>query len=62
MRGQSEGRTLYGRLLPLLAELGYCQPFAGVAPPDAGIVGLHEALGSNSSALSRRGLLARRVA
>jgi phosphinothricin acetyltransferase len=28
MRGQV-GRALYDRLLPLLAELGYCQAFAG---------------------------------
>lgn len=45
MRGQGVGRALYGRLLPLLAELGYCQAFAGVALPNAGSVGLHEALG-----------------
>lgn len=45
MRGQGVGRALYGRLLPLLAELGYCQAFAGVALPNAGSVGLHHALG-----------------
>ncbi|KQY80890.1 arsinothricin resistance N-acetyltransferase ArsN1 family B [Pelomonas sp. Root1444] len=45
MRGQGVGRSLYARLLPLLAELGYCQAFAGVALPNAGSVGLHEALG-----------------
>lgn len=45
MRGQGVGRALYGRLLPLLAELGYCQAFAGVALPNAGSVGLHEAIG-----------------
>lgn len=45
LRGQGVGRALYGRLLPLLAELGYCQAFAGVALPNAGSVGLHEALG-----------------
>jgi phosphinothricin acetyltransferase len=39
------GRALYDRLLPLLAELGYCQAFAGVALPNVGSVGLHEALG-----------------
>ncbi|MBI3347373.1 MAG: N-acetyltransferase [Burkholderiales bacterium] len=44
-RGQGVGRALYGRLLPLLAELGYCQAFAGIALPNAGSVGLHEALG-----------------
>lgn len=45
MRGQGVGRALYGRLLPLLAELGYCQAFAGVALPNAGSVGLHESQG-----------------
>ena len=45
MRGQGVGRALYGRLLPLLADLGYCQAFAGVALPNAGSVGLHEAMG-----------------
>ena len=45
MRGQGVGRALYGRLLPLLAELGYFQAFAGVALPNAGSVGLHEAVG-----------------
>lgn len=44
-RGQGVGRTLYERLLPLLAELGYFQAFAGIALPNAGSVGLHEALG-----------------
>ncbi|MGM9481986.1 GNAT family N-acetyltransferase [Roseateles sp. NT4] len=45
MRSHGVGRALYGRLLPLLAELGYCQAFAGVALPNAGSLGLHEALG-----------------
>lgn len=45
MRGQGVGRALYARLLPLLSELGYCQAFAGVALPNVGSVGLHEALG-----------------
>lgn len=45
LRGQGVGRRLYGRLLPLLADLGYCQVFAGIALPNAGSVRLHEALG-----------------
>jgi L-amino acid N-acyltransferase YncA len=45
MRGRGVGRALYGALLPLLAELGYFQAFAGIALPNAGSVGLHEALG-----------------
>ncbi|MDR7335813.1 arsinothricin resistance N-acetyltransferase ArsN1 family B [Roseateles asaccharophilus] len=44
-RGQGVGRALYGRLLPLLTELGYCQAFAGIALPNAASVGLHEAVG-----------------
>lgn len=45
MRGRGVGRALYGGLLPLLAELGYFQAFAGIALPNAGSVGLHEAMG-----------------
>lgn len=45
MRGQGVGRALYGRLLAVLADLGYCQAFAGIALPNAGSVGLHEAMG-----------------
>ncbi len=44
-RGRGVGRALYGRLLPLLAELGYCQAFAGIALPNDGSIGLHEAVG-----------------
>jgi L-amino acid N-acyltransferase YncA len=44
-RGQGAGRALYGRLLPLLAKLGYCQAFAGIALPNDGSVGLHESMG-----------------
>ena len=39
------GRALYGQLLPLLAQLGYCQAFAGIALPNAASIGLHEAMG-----------------
>lgn len=45
MRGQGVGRALYAALLPVLAELGYCQAFAGIALPNAGSVALHEAVG-----------------
>lgn len=44
-RGQGVGRALYGRLLPLLADLGYCQAFAGIALPNRESIGLHEAMG-----------------
>ena len=44
-RGRGVGRALYEQLLPLLASLGYCQAFAGIALPNAGSVALHEAVG-----------------
>lgn len=44
-RRQGVGRRLYGVLLPLLRELGYCQAYAGITQPNAGSVGLHEAMG-----------------
>lgn len=53
-RGQGVGRALYGRLLPLLAELGYGQAFAGIALPNAGSVGLHEAVGFEAIGVYRR--------
>jgi len=39
------GRALYQRLLPLLERQGYHAAYAGIALPNAGSVGLHEALG-----------------
>jgi L-amino acid N-acyltransferase YncA len=39
------GRTLYQTLLPLLALQGFCVAHAGITLPNAGSVGLHEALG-----------------
>lgn len=53
-RGRGVGRALYGRLLPLLGRLGYCQAFAGIALPNAGSVGLHEALGFEALGVYRR--------
>ncbi|MBU1173986.1 MAG: GNAT family N-acetyltransferase [Alphaproteobacteria bacterium] len=44
-RRQGIGRLLYGELLPGLAALGYHSAFAGIALPNAGSVGLHEAMG-----------------
>lgn len=44
-RGQGVGRRMYEALFPLLAALGYCQAFAGIALPNAASVGLHEAVG-----------------
>ena len=42
---QGVGRALYGALLPLLKERGFHAAFAGIALPNAGSVGLHEAMG-----------------
>jgi phosphinothricin acetyltransferase len=53
-RGRGVGRALYERLLPLLASLGYCQAFAGIAQPNPGSVGLHEALGFEAIGVYRR--------
>jgi len=44
-RGQGVGRKLYTELFEELARLGYFQAFAGIALPNAGSVGLHEAMG-----------------
>jgi L-amino acid N-acyltransferase YncA len=39
------GRGLYERLFALLRELGHVNAFAGISLPNAGSVGLHEAMG-----------------
>ncbi|ODT30355.1 MAG: GNAT family N-acetyltransferase [Kaistia sp. SCN 65-12] len=39
------GRALYGPLLSILRAQGFRNAFAGIALPNAGSVGLHEALG-----------------
>lgn len=44
-RRQRVGRALYGSLLPNLAERGFHAAFAGIALPNVGSVGLHEAMG-----------------
>jgi phosphinothricin acetyltransferase len=44
-RRSGVGRRLYDALFLELVRLGYCQAFAGVALPNAGSVGLHEAMG-----------------
>jgi L-amino acid N-acyltransferase YncA len=42
---QGLGRQLYAELLPLLADKGFHAAFAGIALPNAGSIGLHEAMG-----------------
>jgi L-amino acid N-acyltransferase YncA len=39
------GRTLYGRLLPILRAQGFRSAFAGITLPNEASVGLHEAVG-----------------
>ena len=38
-------RGLYASLFPILAAQGFCNAFAGIALPNPGSVGLHEAVG-----------------
>jgi L-amino acid N-acyltransferase YncA len=38
-------RGLYASLFPILAVQGFCNAFAGIALPNPGSVGLHEAVG-----------------
>jgi phosphinothricin acetyltransferase len=42
---QGIGRALYGALFPLLREKGSHAAFAGIALPNPGSIGLHEAMG-----------------
>ena len=44
-RRSGVGRALYDGLLAVLAAQGYEQAFAGIAPPNAASVRLHEAVG-----------------
>lgn len=44
-RGKGLGRSLYAALLRILAAQNYRRAFAGIALPNAGSVGLHEAVG-----------------
>jgi phosphinothricin acetyltransferase len=44
-RGLGAGRLLYATLLPVLRDCGYRRAYAGIALPNPGSVGLHEAMG-----------------
>lgn len=44
-RGQGVGAALYRELMPRLAELGFCNAYAGVALPNPASVALHERAG-----------------
>jgi len=45
MHRRGVGRALYAALLDILARQGFHSAFAGIVPPNAGSVGLHEAMG-----------------
>ena len=47
-RRSGVGRALYEALVPILRRQGFHSAFAGIALPNAGSVGLHEALGFRS--------------
>ncbi|WP_088311528.1 arsinothricin resistance N-acetyltransferase ArsN1 family B [Novosphingobium sp. B 225] len=42
---QGIGQALYARLLPMLADRGFHAAYAGIALPNPGSIGLHEAMG-----------------
>lgn len=44
-RRRGIGRALYGALLPIVRAQGYRSAYAGITLPNAGSVGLHEAMG-----------------
>jgi L-amino acid N-acyltransferase YncA len=44
-QGRGLGRMLYGALLPRLAEIGYCNAYAGITVPNEASVGFHRAMG-----------------
>jgi phosphinothricin acetyltransferase len=44
-RAQGVGRELYGRLFKDLANLGYCNAYAGVTQPNEASMALHRAVG-----------------
>jgi L-amino acid N-acyltransferase YncA len=43
--GRGIGRALYGRLIPALADAGFCTLLAGITQPNDASNGLHESLG-----------------
>jgi len=53
-RGQGIGKALYQALFEALAELGYCQTFAGIALPNDASVALHESVGFKAVGVYRK--------
>ncbi len=53
-RSRGIGRLLYARLIDEVRALGYVSLFAGIALPNPGSVGLHEAMGFTPIGVFRR--------
>ena len=53
-RRRGLGRALYTGLFAILREQGFFKAYAGITLPNAGSVGLHEALGFQSIAVFRK--------
>jgi L-amino acid N-acyltransferase YncA len=53
-RRRGLGRALYTSLLSILRQQGYFKAYAGITLPNAGSVGLHEALGFQPIAVYRK--------
>ena len=52
--GQGVGKALYARLLPILAEKGYCTAYAGITLPNEASVRLHKSAGFGEVGVFRR--------
>jgi phosphinothricin acetyltransferase len=52
--GQGVGKTLYARLLSVLADKGYCTAYAGITLPNEASVHLHRSLGFVEVGVFRR--------
>jgi L-amino acid N-acyltransferase YncA len=54
VQGRGIGRRLYERLLPELAERGFCTAYAGIALPNDASIALHRAVGFEPIGVFRR--------
>ena len=53
-RGRGVGRALYERLFEVLAGLGYCTAYAGIALPNDASLALHQSVGFTPIGVFRR--------
>ncbi|PYQ10674.1 MAG: GNAT family N-acetyltransferase [Acidobacteria bacterium] len=44
-RGMGIGKRLYARLMPILADKGYCNAYAGITLPNEASIALHRSVG-----------------